>query len=215
MYSRCSHCQTQRAISTGQLRKTRGLIKCKACGKSFDALPSLSDKADTKFKKNEAGDLLAELAEKKARSGAWGLGSTLSVVILCTQVLYFEGDTLLRQPQIRQGLQLVCDIAACTLPPYKNLDELSLSHGEFQAISEHSYLFSAAITNQSLFSQACPDLKLVLQDFNGQAVAERIFTARQYTDIPELPANETTQISLTVVVTPSLGKIGGYTFALL
>ena len=215
MYSRCLHCQAQQEISVEQLRNSRGLITCTSCGQRFDALASLSDRADAEFQEEAEADFLPGLPGNESASTVWGRGSVLLGLVLFAQILYFEGGGLIRQPQIRIGLQAICERLSCRLPEYKNLDEWTISHGDLRAISDKSYIFSAAITNQAGFPQACPDLKLVLLNFNGQAVAERIFSGWQYSPVASLAANETSQISLTVVSPSELGKIGGYTFALL
>lgn len=215
MYSRCSHCQTQQTISTEQLRRSRGLLTCSACGKRFDALASLSDQADAELREEKAGDFLRDSTGKGLKTAVWRLGSVLAVLVLLGQVLYFEGGALIRRPLLRAGLQSICDRLACRLPPYKNLEEWTVSHGDLRLMPDKNYVFSAAITNQAAFPQACPDLKLVLLNFNGQAIAERIFTGRQYSAAASLATNETAEIRLTVIAPPEPAKIGGYTFALL
>lgn len=215
MYSRCSHCQAQQEVSAEQLRRSRGLLSCSACGKRFDALASLSEQADTEFTKENTADFLLNLATKKPATAAWGLACALTGLVFIAQVFYFEGDALSRQPQLRAGLQSICDRLQCRLPEYKNLDEWSVSHGDFRNLSDKNYIFSAAITNQAAFLQTIPDLKLVLLNFSGQAVAERIFSGRQYASVAALAANETAEIRLNVVAPPGVAKIGGYTFSLL
>ena len=186
-----------------------------ACGERFDALVSLSDLADEEFREENTVDFLANSPQKQSAKGAWGVGSALMGLVFLAQVLYFEGDDLIRQPRLRSGLLAICERLGCQLPEYKNLAEWTVSHGDFQAMSDKRYVFSAAITNQAAFSQACPDLKLVLMNFSGQAVAERVFSGWQYSPVASLAANETAEISLVFVAPPGIGEIGGYTFALL
>jgi hypothetical protein len=201
--------------SAEQLRTGRGLLKCLACGERFDALVSLSEQADEKFHREKMADFLPKPADNRSRKAVWLAGSALMAVLLVAQIIYFEGENLSRQPRLRVGLLAICERLGCRLPEYKNLAEWTVSHSDFQATSDKRYVFSAAITNQAAFSQACPDIKLVLRDFTGQAVAERVFSAEQYSPVALLAANETTEISLTIVTPPEVGKIGGYTFTLL
>lgn len=215
MYSRCSHCQIQQQVSAEQLRLGRGLLTCSACGERFDALASLADQLDAEVHQENVADFLPDLTGNKPVSRAWAWSSAVFLLVFLAQITYFEGDAWLRQPRLRTALQAVCERLACRLPDYKNLDEWAVSHSDFQTLSDRRYVFSAAITNQAAFRQACPELKLVLLDFGGQAVAERIFSARQYAPVAWLAPNETAQISLTVVTPPGVGKIGGYTFGLL
>ena len=215
MYSRCSHCQAQQTVNAEQLRSSRGLLVCSACGKRFDALVSLSDQANAELREKKVDDFWRSPASKRSGAGIWRIGGALSILILLAQILYFEGVTLSRQPQLRAGLLFICNRLDCRLPVYKNLDEWSVSHGDLRTMSDTNYAFSAVITNQAAFPQACPDIKLVLLNFNGQAVAERIFSSRQYSAADSLASNEAAGISLNIVTPPGTAKIGGYTFALL
>jgi predicted Zn finger-like uncharacterized protein len=215
MYSRCPHCQTQQTISAEQLRISRGLLTCSACGKRFDALASLSERADAEFQEVSDADLLSNPHGKRAHRAVWRIGALLSLLLLLAQVAYFKGDAISRQPLLRFGWQAICDHLGCRLPMYKNLDEWTVSHSDLRSLSDQNYVFSAAITNQAAFPQNCPDLKLVLLNLSGQAIAERIFSGRQYSTATSLAANETAEIKLTVVAPPGPAKIGGYTLALL
>ena len=216
MYSRCSHCQALHTVNVVQLRSGRGLLVCAACGQRFDALVSLSDQADDKFPDAAAADdLLPGVTLNKPKKGGWRLAAILSFLMLCAQILYFEGEVFLRQPDLRSGLELICNRLKCRLPAYRNLNEWAVSHGDLQAAADKHYVFSAAITNQAAFPQAYPDIKLILLDFNGQAVAERIFSGQEYSSDASLAANETAEISLSIVAPYSGGKIGGYTLTLL
>ena len=99
-------------------------------------------------------------------------------------------------------LLAACNLFGCHVPEYKNLGEWSVSHNDLRVLSARKLLFWAVLTNQAEFEQICPDLKLVLLDFNGRAVAERIFSAWQYTDLSKLAANETASVTLTIVAPP-------------
>lgn len=215
MFSRCPHCQTQQPVSAEQLRTSRGLLACSACDERFDALVSLSELADEEFKQENTAEFLPNPPRKPTPKVFWKVGSALASLVLVVQILYFEGDNLVRQPRLRVGLLAICERLGCRLPEYKNLAEWAVSHSDFQTISDKRYVFSAAITNQAAFPQACPAIKLVLRDFAGEVVAERVFSGREYATVDLLAANETTEISLAIATPPGVGKIGGYTFTLL
>lgn len=215
MYSRCSHCQTLLNITTEQLRSSRGLVECSQCGKRFDALLTLSDQVDSKLTSEKTDVFLQIGPERDSQNGLYLMGSLLSLLILIVQIYYFEGDSLKRQPQLHAGLMEVCNRLGCRAPAYKNLDEWSVSHSDLQSLANRNYVFSAAITNQALFPQTYPDIKLALLNFNGQVVAERIFSWRQFSKTESLAASETAAINLRVVAPNLPAKIGGYTFTLL
>lgn len=211
MYSRCPHCANQYKLSVQQLRDQRGLLVCKRCGEAFDALQYLSDdtQAKTRGKFGKAYAKQANLAP-----AFWRVASVAMVLLLIVQLSYFEGSRLSLQPTLTFALEVVCTTGICNLPAYKNLDELTVSHSTLVAGADHSYVFSAAISNQSAFKQASPDLKLTLLNFNGQLVAERVFSAPEYlAGATQMAADETAEVRLSIVAPAA--KVGGYTFTLL
>jgi hypothetical protein len=216
MFSRCPHCLLQQSVSVEQLRESRGLLTCKTCGKHFDALSSLEEQQNVLQPNSVKDDSLnrsvrAFVYPKKF----WLLGCGLAAVLLLVQVVVFNLDQLLQQPEIRSRLETVCNQFGCRLPYYRNLAEWSVSHSEFHAVSENHYVFTAAISNQAAFAQVCPDIKLEMLNFNGQTIAERIFTAQQYTTVIALPSNETLEIRLAVVSPQGTSAYGGFRFNLL
>lgn len=212
MYSRCPHCEKQHKVTVEYLRQRRGLLNCSACGKSFDTLRFLSEHEDAVL----ADDLHyqeMQISERRPQTPAVWLVAT-SLMLLLAQVLYFEGYHLTMQPQLRVGLDKICSAIACRLPLYKNLEELSVSHSNLQVQTDGSYLFSAAVSNQALFAQVVPDLKLTLLNFNGQAIAGRVFSAPEYLPrLTSLATEQTVEVRLAVVAPAA--PIGGYTFTLL
>lgn len=215
MFSRCSHCHATQEVNAEQLRTGRGLLQCSACGQRYDALPTLSETRDEEISEPASNDFLPASVGKTVSAGVWRFACLSSVLVLLAQIFYFEGGALSRLPQLRPGLLFVCKRLGCQAPAYKNLDEWSVSHSDLRNISETAYVFTAALSNQASFPQVCPDLKLVLLNINGQAVAEGVFSGKQYATTALLAANETVQISLNIVAPPHLGKYGGYTLALL
>jgi predicted Zn finger-like uncharacterized protein len=197
MFSRCEYCQHQQRVTVKQLRRYRGLLKCKQCGKSFDALASLSDKLDSRVLAQPNENVLPWLKQQKsANPGIWRLAGVTMLLLLIAQGVYFEGNRLLQFPQMHAMANQLCQPLHCTIPRYRNLDEWSISHSDLQPYLQGQYLFSAAISNQADVAQAFPDLKLTLLGFNGQPVAERVFSPRQYVDEAELAGEETRAIQL-------------------
>ncbi len=214
MYSRCPHCAKQQEVTVERLRQSRGFLDCSACGKSFDALRFLSEGEDTVLAdKLQYSD--KQTVDKRPQTPAvWFVATSLVLLLLLAQILYFEGYRLTMQPQLRARLDKVCATLACRVPPYKNLEELSVSHSDLWVRSDSSYLFSAVLSNQALFAQAAPDLKLSVLNFNGQTIAERVFSSAEYLLRPTTLAPEQTVEIRLAIVAPA-APIGGYTFTLL
>lgn len=216
MFSRCSHCQALHRISSEDLRRGRGLLTCLTCGRHYDALLTLSDYADTdiRHEKRKSDLFLTAASENRHTARLWTIGCCCAILLLLAQLYHFEGQTIARQPSFYNALLSLCEKLDCTPPTYKNLDEWSLSKTDLQNQLTGGFIFTGLLTNHAAFPQAYPEIKLVLENFQGQPVAERVFTAAEYSPSPLLPAYETAGLSLNITVPAKAGKIGGYFFTL-
>lgn len=218
MYSRCPHCDTQRQISTAQLQKSRGLLRCRSCGQRFDALASLVDdkRAGKKIKSTPSESIappwLANSDLKTAHRRWYVFGNAALLLLLLTQLLFFYGEDIARQSSTQQWAERFCGQNRCGLPTYRNLDAWVLSHGHLQSISPGRYRFSAALGKSNDTAEALPELQLTLLDYAGSIVAQRVFGSQHYlANGQELsPAAE---IRLDLFV-PNM-QIGGFTYQLL
>lgn len=214
MFSRCEYCRHQQRVTVKQLRRYRGLLKCKQCGKSFDSLASLSDKLDSRVLVEPRENALPWLKEQKSANPVlWQLGVLTMLLLLVAQGMYFEGNRLLGVAQIQAVATQLCQSLHCTIPRYRNLDDWSISHSDLQPYLQGQYLFSAAISNQADVVQPFPDLKLTLLGFNGQPVAERVFSPWQYVDEAELAGEGTRGIQLWLA--QPAAAVGGFNVSVL
>lgn len=209
MFSRCPHCDRQQQVTTRQLRDSRGLLVCVSCGKSFDALPTLTEMADEPVETAQHDDLLLAAPDNQPTGKGWRIGNAMLLMVLLAQIAYFEKDGLMRQPAIYNGLTQFCRITGCRTPAYNNPAEWSISHSGWQAYLDQRYVLTAALTNQAAFAQALPALKLTLNDYSGRPLAERLFWPRSYTQVAVLAGNHTEQIHLPLVV--SVPDVAGFT----
>lgn len=213
MFSRCPHCDNQQQVTTQQLRDSRGLLNCTACGQAFDALPTLSENADELARPRRALELAPEPAGPAKSPWAWRTGSLGMLAVLMAQIVYFDGSRLLRMPAVHASLANACRVLDCRPPVANDPEQWALSHSDLEAHLDHRYLLKAALTNQAEITQSFPALKLTVTDFNGRVLAERIFASRQYAADRTLPPNETVQVRLPFVF--SAGEVGGFTLSLL
>ena len=98
------------------------------------------------------------------------------------------------------------------MPPYKNLDELTILQGSLEPTEREYFVFKAVFINQSDFKQDYPSVKLILQNFTGETIAERIFQPQDYlkNKLSQIQPEESAEISMKIVA-PSK-KMGGYSF---
>ena len=212
MFSRCPHCDAQQAVTTQQLRDSRGLLVCRGCGQPFDALPGLTEQADDMVP-TQPTDYDFSSPAKPASVWRWRVSNGLLVLALLAQIGYFEADRLIHLPKVHKVLSRICQTVGCQVPAYQNPDEWSVSHSDLQAHLQNRYLLTAALTNQSELSKSLPALKLTLNDYQGQPIAARIFAPQVFSQNTTLAANYTTQIRLPLVV--SAAEIGGFTLTVM
>jgi len=215
LYTQCPQCQYLQTVSTEQLRLSRGMSKCKKCSTLFDVLEFISE-----HPLEEAEDIDDPKSLSSARKQniplhvLWLYGFFAGILLLASQIYFFEGYALSQNRILRPWLLKLCQTLDCRLPEYKNINEVRILQGGLQATDKHSYEFKAVISNQARFSQLYPDIQLTLLTFTGEAFAERVFSAHNYR--PEsalLAADEIAEISFEIAA-PQTG-IGGYTFKLL
>jgi len=216
MFTRCTQCQAIHPLTLEQLRVGRGILQCRHCATQFDALTHISD-TETLADEHKAPDSgLPWDRSKRAGRIYWSAGAGLCFLSLIVQFIYFEGYGLTQKPGIRSVLTVLCDRIPCHLPAYKNPDELNLI-GSFSPTAEHYYKLHAAISNEAAFSQAYPNIRLTLLNYNGEPFAARIFQPQDY--LPEtlratsLEPDATTEVSLKIAAPKS--AVGGSSFELL
>lgn len=213
MFSCCPHCDVQQAVTTQQLRDSRGLLDCRACGQKFDALPGLTEQADESVQtQTTLFDFFSP--EKPVSVWHWRIGNCLLALALLVQIGYFEADRLIQQPKLHQVVSRVCQVVGCRLPAYYNTPEdWSVSHGDLQAQQDNRYWLTAALTNHSDSLQNLPALKLTLNDYQGQPMRMRIFAPTVFSPTATLPANQTLEIRLPLVI--SAAPIGGFSLTVM
>jgi len=217
MFTQCPECQRIHPLTLAQLRAGRGMMRCSNCSAMFDALERIRETREADNTENLSAKSLPWDKESEPGNAYWRAGLVISLLLLIGQVIYFEGYALSQNPALRPGLEKLCQQLNCHVPVYKNLDEFTLLHGSFNPLPDQNYLFQAVISNQAAFTQAYPNIKLTLLDFNGKAFAHRIFRPRDY--LPEasvttdMASDATTEISLQIAAPKT--KVGGSTYELI
>lgn len=214
MFSRCEYCQHQQRVTVKQLRRYRGLLKCRNCHKPFDALASLSEKFDKRELKEPSEQALPWLKDSKpVDQRVWRFANLGLLLVLLGQASYFQAGQLLRSAQVQAIAERVCQTLPCRVPAYFDVADWSVSNSDLLPYLQGRYLFSAAISNQSDVRQTFPQLKLTLLDFNGRPVAERVFESWQYVDQQQLAGEESRELRLWLAA-PGI-PVGGFNVSVL
>lgn len=193
------------------------MLQCSHCSALFDALVFISETAEANASEIYIPNTEPPWGqEKQTKRVVWSLGTGLCLLLLVAQIMYFEGYAYTQHPIIRTFLAALCERILCHLPDYKNPDELNLI-GSLNQTPDHHYELQAVISNQAVFPQAYPNVKLTLLDYSGNPFAARAFRPQEY--LPEslssssIKPDETTEISLKIAAPKS--AIGGSSFELI
>jgi predicted Zn finger-like uncharacterized protein len=106
----------------------------------------------------------------------------LATLALVVQYAWFERTTLLRDARWRPWYERGCALLQCTLPTLRDISLIGSESLSVRPAPGHSrmLLVDAVLTNHATFEQPLPGLELRFSDINGQLVAQRVFTPREY-----------------------------------
>lgn len=214
MFTQCPECHKTHALTVEQLRTSRGMMRCSGCSALFDGLAFIREH---EAEEKPESRLMPWENIKLPDTAPWRWGLLLGALLLIAQAVYFEGHAISQNPAFRPWLEKLCSHLNCQLPAYKNLDEFTVLHGSFAMLPDRNYAFKAIISNQALFKQPYPNIKLTLLDFSGTAFAHRIFRPQDY--LPAyvaatgIAADAGAEINLNIAAPQT--PVGGYTFELI
>lgn len=219
MFTQCPECHTVHSVKAKQLRKNRGLFRCKNCAARFDALQLISETAPKRKPSAPffpATQPLWEEPQTTAPSAFWSAGLIVALFLLGAQFFYFEHRHLVHNPSLRPWLERLCSTLHCQLPAYHNTGELAILHSALQLRADRNYRLQAALVNHAAFAQHYPQLKLSLTDLHGEPFAARIFAPQEY--LPQasqtlLAAGAAVEIDIDIAAPDE--PVGGYLIELL
>lgn len=140
------------------------------------------------------------------RTVLMALGALLLILALAGQYLYFNLDTVARNPQLRPLLDRACGVLGCQVPSQVNLDAIA---GTNLVVRSHPHeanalVIDAIIKNKAGFTQPFPAVLLSFDDVNGNPVASREFQPREYIHDPavnllQMPPDTPIHLTLEIV----------------
>ncbi|MEM6998423.1 MAG: zinc-ribbon and DUF3426 domain-containing protein [Pseudomonadota bacterium] len=142
---------------------------------------------ETKFTFNPVEEEL-ELVEEKPRSRLtffWSVSALLAIVILLTQLAWFQRDWLLQAyPQVRPYAKQLCDKLECSLFRQEDTSEITLLNRDVRLHPTYAdtLLVNATMKNDLPNPQPYPKVQLTLFDTNGELIAFREFVPDEYLD---------------------------------
>ncbi len=116
-------------------------------------------------------------------SRLWWLASAFLLVALAAQGGYqYRGEIAVLLPEAKPLVQRICAALGCDVPLPRRAELLSIESSDLQADGTHPsvMVLTATLRNRAGFVQAFPALELSLTSTQGQTVARRILTPKDY-----------------------------------
>ena len=166
---------------------------------------------------DEAPDFLrkAERAERWQRPWVRAVLSVAALGLLGTlgvqAVHHFRDDVAARWPEAAPLLEAWCSAAACSLGAPRHIDDVAVeSTALSRAGSAEAYRLNVVLRNHGGVAVAMPAVDLALTDANGQLIARRTLSVRDFVSAPtRLPAGGDANLQTTL--SAGATKITGYT----
>lgn len=118
----------------------------------------------------------------RTAASLWTLAVLIATGALGLQALMFESERLAQRPGWRPWVERLCPLLDCPIPPFRDLAHIQVversltpAHGGVDGQE-----FRAVLANYADRPQPYPRLKLTLNQYNGDPIAQRIFTPQQY-----------------------------------
>jgi len=140
----------------------------------------------TDFREQAVLDAEGRLTAHHAPRFAWRrlAAALLLVLLLGGQWLYFQRETLARDPAWRPLVATLCGLAGCRLPLVRRPEQLALLSRTLRTHPQQpgAMLLTATVVNRGR-PQPWPQLGVTLRRMNGEVAARRWFAAEQYLDV--------------------------------
>jgi predicted Zn finger-like uncharacterized protein len=197
MRTRCPCCRTTFRVNEEQLAAAGGKVRCGACQTVFDGRAHLLAATRTPTSTTRGADDLTFVtrthAPRSTRSTVgWTLLNLALLISLAGQYAHHHRAALAAQPTFRPGVELLCKVARCDLPPWRDLTAFELTSRNVQSHPkfDRALLLDATFVNRSARPQPYPDLLVTFLDSAERPVASRRFHPAEY-----LSAQPTTSLT--------------------
>lgn len=123
----------------------------------------------------------------KSRRWLWIALAVILLLALAGQAAYFFLADAAERPVLRAGLQSVCAVVHCNVPPRRDLARVELLETRVapHAVRGDALELSATLVNRAPFAQAYPLIEVTLTNPRGEIVARRTFAPEVYLDAPD------------------------------
>jgi len=197
MITRCPACATAFRVTEPQLRARSGQVRCGRCGALFDALSALSpDPASRPGREDAQGPpISASMAVLLDTDTDVSSLSESSRTAMLAEIggpcaYQYRGEIAVLLPEAKPLVQRICAEFGCDVPLPRRTELLSIESSDLQADIAHPsvMVLTATLRNRAAFIQAFPALELSLTSTQGETVARRVLTPKDY--VPQSTRSE-------------------------
>lgn len=112
----------------------------------------------------------------------WSAGVFLLLALALQAGYRYRGEVAVLLPEAKPLVQRICAQLGCEVPLPRRAELLSIESSDLQADSSHPsvMVLTATLRNRAAFIQAFPALELTLTGTEGQTVARRVLTSKDY-----------------------------------
>ncbi len=235
MYTQCTICKTAYRITTDEVRVGQGKVLCSHCNSVFDAISSLADVAfeyhlsdlrriptltvEKSVSPPSETDALAnfdgsESAEPLKPRLIWGFAAVSMLSLLLGQVVFFQSPKWAQNEEYRPSLEKICHVVGCQLPKYRHPEDIEVIERALEPAGRGALQLRVLIINNGSRPVALPGMALKLIQFNGEPLAQRVFSPQEYLNdlnkVKQLPVGRPIQINLKIANPDN--EIAGYSF---
>lgn len=110
------------------------------------------------------------------RLGLATLGLVLTATLLAQIVLDRRDQLAAYRPDLRPALEALCQLAACSIQPWRQIDALIIDGSSFNSLSPNVYRLALTVKNVAALDVAKPSIELTLTDVRELTVLRRVLT---------------------------------------
>ena len=112
----------------------------------------------------------------------WFIGSVLLLLLIFTQVMYYQRYQWISQPQYQQAVLALCRLIPCDESQFSNVGQIKLLQRNLSThpMIPNALMATGSFVNQAPFRQKLPRMLVSLFDIDGGLIANRMFEPIEY-----------------------------------
>lgn len=142
---------------------------------------SHSEQLEAAFANQDLDEMADQMEASASRRWPWRAGAVVLAILLLAQIGWWERQRLSQQPGLDTVYQTVCNLIGCDLP------ETAPDAGSIRALSsvlrplpDGRMRLDAVFVNRGDRPSPFPMLKLTIEDFQGNTLADGLFAPEDY-----------------------------------